>query len=194
MVRILSGDGVHVGGPPILDVLEFNGRKVVGWMPPNVRTSLQSLIDEFQVESVIEVGSFLGLSACWFAERVGSVVCVDHFAYKGTHWNTDINRAFGYEVTDDQYTLFLNATSGFDNISHYKMPSLKAAELDLEADLVYVDAGHEYADVQADVEAWTPHARKVICGDDNTTQWPSVGQYAEEIGANVEGRVWWKAL
>lgn len=185
---IRSGDGVHRSHPGYLDMEEHNGVKVLGWLTSDMKTTLTMLIDKFQVDSVIEVGSYLGLSAIFFAERVGEVVCVDRFdrPFRG--------RLVPPYVGDDHYSTFLRNTKPYPNIASYKMDSLEAAELDLQADLVYIDAGHEYDDVKSDVEAWTPHARKVICGDDNTEQWPSVQKYAREIDANTEERVWWKPV
>lgn len=187
-MTLLSGDGMHSSPLRLtLGVEEFRGRRVPGWMPTDVQHILSSLLDEFEVDSVIEVGSYLGFSACWFAERVSDVVCVDRF-------DRTIKPEAMMGATGDHYALFLHNTEAYPNITSYKMASLVAAELDLKADLVYIDAGHEYDDVKADVEAWTPHARKVICGDDNSPDWPGVQQYAREIDANVEGRVWWKSL
>lgn len=192
---LISGDRNHRSRAQAMRSEEHRGRIVIGYMNDDVRATLQTLIDRYKVKSVIEVGSFLGLSACWFAERVDSVVCVDVFSRKMSPAMWEImQRGSSDETLDSMYDVFLENTKAYPNITSYKMPSLEAAELDLEADLVYIDADHTYEGVTADIEAWTPHARKVICGDDNTTQWLSVQQAAREFGANVDERVWWKPV
>ena len=193
MVQILSGDGIHAGGRRLASV-EYRGRVVVGWMTDGMRDTLAMLIDRFQVSSVIEVGSFLGLSACWFAEHVEEVTCVDVFDKDmlGSVMRSAM-RSAPPETMDNMYDLFLANTAAYPNITSHKMPSLQAAaELDVVADLVYIDADHTYEAVKADVEAWTPHARRVVCGDDNIYQWLSVQQLAQEINADVTERIWWK--
>lgn len=172
-----------------------NGRVVYGYLTDGMRRQFTELIDRFQVRSVIEVGSFVGLTACWFAERVESVVTIDTF---------DIASCFPemldqmprehYEAAQNQYFTFLENTVAYPNIRGIKLPSLEAARLPIEADLVYIDANHNYEPARADYEAWLPHARKVICGDDNTRQWPSIQRLAREVGADTTGRIWWKAV
>lgn len=192
-MALLSGDGIHMSRP-LFDQAEHRGRTVLGYMNDGVRATLQMLVDKFQVQSVIEIGSFLGLSACWFAERVESVVCVDVF---DRNMSPAMYRAMTVKASEDtmdsMYDVFLANTKAYPNISSHKMPSLDAAKLDLEADLIYLDGDHTYPGVTADIEAWRPKAKKVLCGDDNTQQWPSVQQAARELGANVDERVWWLA-
>jgi len=191
---ILSGDGIHMSRPRF-DSAEHRGRLVLGYMNDNVRATLQQLIDRFQVKSVIEIGSFLGLSACWFAERVDEVVCIDVF---DRNMSPAMYRAMTVKASEDtmdsMYDVFKENTKAYPNISSYKMRSLQAAkEFDFEADLIYLDGDHTYEGVKADIDAWKPRAKKVLCGDDNTNQWPSVQQAARELGANVDERIWWKA-
>lgn len=194
-MTLLSGDGVHKSRPQF-DSAEHRGRTVYGYMNDGVRATLGTLIDKYKAKSVIEIGSFLGLSACWFAERVDSVVCVDVFNrnMSPAMWKAMTVKASD-ETLDTMYDLFLANTEAYPNITSHKMDSLTAAKtLDVVADLVYIDADHTYEGVTADIEAWTPHARKVVCGDDNTQQWPSVQQAAREYGANVDERIWWKPV
>lgn len=198
-MTLLSGDGVHSSRQLAADWRAYKhaGRSVVGYMTDDTRATLSMLIDKFRVESVIEIGSLFGLSACFFAEQVDEVTCVDTFTYGGGKiWPRDVLNTMDVELGPaDQYELFKRNTAAYPNVTSYKFDSLTAAdELDVTVDLVYIDADHTYEGVKADVEAWTPHARKVICGDDNTDKWPGVMRYAREIGANVEERIWWLSL
>lgn len=160
-------------------------------MSDGSRRRLASLIREHQVTSVIEVGSFVGLSACFFAERVDDVVCVDTF--DAVHEPT-FNPVGMHRVTD-QYQEFLRNTLAYPNIRSIALPSLEAARLPLEADLVYIDAAHTFEAVVADIEAWTPHARKVICGDDNRDPRFGVTEAITSLGIPDSGeRIWWQSL
>ncbi len=187
-MTILSGDGTHIsvdtGG---LNRMTFRGRRIIGWLPDTAQATLEMLIEKFKVRSIIEVGSFLGMSACFFAERVDEVVCVDRFDREISQFAAD---QMGIELAS-HHEMFLDNTAAYPNIESIKADSLVAAAMDLKADLVYIDAGHEYQEVKADVEAWTPHAGKVICGDDNQPNWPGVQRYAREIGADTSERIWW---
>lgn len=73
------------------------------------------------------------------------------------------------------------------------MDFLEAAELPIEADMVYIDGVQSYPAFKAIVDAWLPKARKVIAGDD--TQAKAVRRTAAEIGAErITERTWWKIL
>jgi hypothetical protein len=58
------------------------------------------------------------------------------------------------------------------------MTSSAAAELlksnHVLVDMVYIDAGHRYRDVLADLQDWYPIVTKVVVGDDYSPVWPGV--------------------
>lgn len=180
----------------------FRGRKVVGFIQEPQFERLAWIIDEYQVDSVIEVGSFVGLSTCFFAERVGSVVAVDTFnAASAADPTLDpFVRSYHRDAYRNQYFTFLQNTIAYPNIRGIRLPSLEAAKLDIEADMVYIDASHTYEAAKADIEAWLPHARKVIAGDDNLDTSKKRSHYGvqramAELGIPDSGeRTWWKPL
>ncbi len=167
------------------------GRTVVGYMSEQSQWRLDRLITDYQVETVIEVGTFVGLSACFFAERVNQVVCVDTFdAINSATFNP-----VGVHIIDNQYRTFLENTVAYPNIRHIVLPSLEAATLPLGADMVYIDADHTTIATIADVEAWTPHALMLICGDDNGDPRFGVSQAIASLGISDSGeRIWWQSL
>lgn len=165
-----------------------------GWFPDVNRTILAGLIERHRVRTVIEVGAFVGLATCWFAQRVDTVWAVDRFDAEVTcadYLTTDALR----EAAADQYATFCRNTAGHGNVKTVVGDSLWAARLPIDADLVYIDASHRYQDVKADIAAWAPHARAVLCGDDNTRAWPGVRRAVAELeGADRSGRVWFKEM
>ncbi len=167
------------------------GRTVVGYVSEQSRFRLDQLIDEYDIRSVIEVGTFVGLSACFFAERVDQVVCVDTFdAVNSATFNP-----VGVHIIENQYRTFLENTVAYPNIRHIVAPSLTAATLPFTADMVYLDADHTSDAVIADIEAWTPHARKVVCGDDNGDPRFGVTEALTSLRIPDSGeRIWWQPL
>lgn len=174
-----------------IDVAEFAGRQVVGFMTDETLARLDWLITEYEVKTVIELGAFVGLSTCFMAERVDHVWTVDNFDVRSQDYPSylrDIHEA----AADDQYKTFLENTLPYRNITGIRMDFLEAAELPLEADMVYIDGVQSYPAFKRIVEAWMPKARKVIAGDD--TQAKAVYRTVREIGVKPTERTWWKVL
>jgi predicted O-methyltransferase YrrM len=173
-------------------VAEFNGRKVVGFMSQGIFDRLDQLVTDHQVKTVVELGSFVGLSTCFLAERVERVITVDNFNVRAQDYKNYL-RPIHEHAADDQYAEFLRNTLSYPNITGLRMDFLEAARLGFEADMVYIDGVQSYPAFKAIVEAWLPLARKVIAGDD--TQSKIVRRVAEEIGAEpITERTWWKIL
>ncbi len=168
-----------------------HGRTVVGYMSQQSRWRLDQLITDYKISSVIEVGSFVGMSACFFAERVDQVTCVDTFDAVGSATFNPV----GVHIIENQYRTFLENTVAYPHIRSIVLPSLEAATLPLSADMVYIDADHTYNAVVADILAWKDHARKLICGDDNGDKRFGVSQAINTLAIPDSGeRIWWKSL
>ena len=74
-----------------------------------------------------------------------------------------------------------------------KMDSSKSAEILPDSDVVFVDAGHNYEQVSADIAAWKPKCRR-LCGHDfNRHGWPDVVRAVREHVPdfqNPTGSIW----
>jgi hypothetical protein len=54
-----------------------------------------------------------------------------------------------------------------------------------DVDMVLLDGDHEYEGVVADIEAWLPKARKLLCGHDyGHPDYPGVARAVDEIFAD----------
>jgi len=134
----------------------------------------------------VEVGSWLGRSAAFMAvEIINSKKkikfdCVDL-------WN-----GIGAEKEYDQFDkikpiLYDIFSKNLESVKDYYTPikeySDKAAELykNKSLDFVFIDAGHEYEFIHADIKAWLPKVKKggVIAGHDIYA--PGVKRAAEEL-------------
>jgi hypothetical protein len=159
----------------VSEVLPFND---FGWYLNG--TVLESLIKRHRINTVIEVGSFLGKSTRHIAKclpKNGKVYAVDH-------WEGSIEHQAGGTASnfpgslDQLYQQFLSNVihEGLtDKIIPIREPSLVAAQdASLKADLIYIDAAHDTESVYQDLSAWYPHLNKrgILVGDD--WGWPSV--------------------
>lgn len=174
-----------------IDVMEFRGRQVVGFMTDHTLRRLDRLIRENNVRTVVELGAFVGLSTCFLAERVERVITIDNFNVEAQDYPKYL-RPIHEPAAEDQYAEFLRNTLAYPNITGIRMDFLEAASLPLEADMVYIDGVQSYPAFKRIVNAWLPKARKVIAGDD--TQAKAVRRTVEELGVKVTERTWWKVL
>lgn len=152
--------------------------EIFGWFDYQNRGTLKRLIEKHHINTAIEVGSFLGLSSVWLAERVDGLTCVDRFVRWeelgiGMDGVPNTQSIFGdferHGIPLDFYGVFLKNIDDAGvagKITSYKMDSITAAPWVGPADLVYIDADHSYEGCKADIQAYLPKATKVICGDD----------------------------
>lgn len=159
---------------------------------------LKNLLNVKPAKIVIEVGCWLGASTRFLASTIpadGVVYAVDNWIPTEIHYINDSRLPFLYQ-------LFLS------NVKHVKlthkiipvrMDSLEAAQaLNVQADLIYIDANHSTAAVYKDIIAWSSHLAKdgIICGDD-WESWESVKkgviQAAEKLNKDIgtSGNCWW---
>lgn len=96
------------------------------------------------------------------------------------------------------YNQFMENMKGFNNLKVCRMSSLEAAEKfpDKSFDMTFVDGGHTKKEVKADIRAWLPKTRKLICGHDYSDVWPDVKRAVDEEMGPVEvcDSIWFKYL
>lgn len=141
--------------------LKYNN-KITGW---SSKAEMNWLYEQAEkMETIVEVGSWKGksthalLSAC-----KGTVWAIDH--WKGSvGWESGQSEA----KYSDVHKVFLENVGHFKNLKVLKMPSLEGAKQfkDKSVDMVFIDGGHDYKEVKADIEAWLPKTKKLLCGHD----------------------------
>lgn len=112
---------------------------------------------------LLEVGSYKGDSAQMFASAFRRVTCID--AWDQALFNVPGESAAEAEAEFDR------VTAALANVRKIKSTSLAAAGRYADpVDVLYVDAGHDYESVNADLGAWASRPQLFVCGHD---YWPS---------------------
>jgi hypothetical protein len=141
------------------------------------------LLDILKPQTIIEVGSWKGHSANTMADKLkalgiaGKIICVDTFLGSQEHFS-DPGYLKELYIEDGRPTVFERfmantlARGNQDIILPFPLPAATAAvvmsNFGFKADLVYIDAGHEYADVTSDITSFWPLLSEggVMFGDD----------------------------
>lgn len=130
----------------------------------NQLKGLKMLIDEYVDgdTTMVEVGSFSGVSSELFALHCKQLYCIDSW---DPYW----------EIKDKQRIEFAEYSfdkmnKNYSNISKIKKNSIDASGdfEDGSLDLVYIDAAHDYDSVRQDILTWLPKIKKggFIAGHD----------------------------
>lgn len=141
------------------------------------------IIKETRPELIVEIGSWKGHSANYMADacrREGlktKIVCVDTFSGSSEHWHDpgmrqELFLKNGRPTILERFMGNTVARGNTDYIFPLPVDGATAADLfrayEAKADLIFVDAGHQYEMVLNDIRAWWPHLseRGVMFGDD----------------------------
>ena len=148
------------------------GMQIWGWMGPHQLDWLGA--QAAQMKSVVEVGSLRGRSAfALLTACPGLVYCIDPWP------------------KDSDYESFMRECGPFPNLVAIRRKSPEAAALVPDVDMVFLDGDHEYEAVVADITAWLPKTRKLLCGHDyNVAEFPDVAKAVDEtLGDRVTSAV-----
>lgn len=168
------------------EVIVSGAVKIEGWMSEQELRWLANVARAS--ESVTEIGCWRGrstfalLSAC-----KGTVTAVDHWE-GGKHEPSHIQEEARKE---DLHAAFLSNVGHFSNLRVIKAASVDAAPKVQESDVIFIDGGHAYDEVRADIRAWRPKARRLLAGHDH--DWPEVARAVKDELGPVEhgpGSIW----
>lgn len=164
---------------------------IEGWM---LKEELNWLyLTAQRMKNIVEIGSWKGKSThALLSGCKGTVWAIDHFKGSETEKDAAHRGAMGADIYDE----FLENVGQFKNLRVLRMSSGEAAEKfkNKSVDMVFIDAGHTYKEVMADIEAWLPKTRKLICGHDYN--WQGVRQAVDDRLESVETfqTIWIKYL
>lgn len=164
---------------------------IEGWMFPDELECLSMWAS--QCQTIVEVGSWKGRSTYALCKgTAGGVTAVDTF--RGTPGEPEhvqkVAAAGGSTLGE-----FERNTEGCENLSVWETGSVQAALHCGSVDMVFIDGGHSYEQVLADLKAWLPKVKHkgLICGHD--FDHPRVAKAVREVLGEVErgaGSLWFK--
>lgn len=169
------------------------------------------LIQRVRPRSIIEVGSWTGRSANYFAEACRSqglaplIVCVDTFLGSTEHWTIPdfrkaLDRKNGRPTLLEHLQANTIARGNTDMVFPFPIDSVSGShvmrETGFRADLIFIDAAHGYETVKTDVLSYWPlvSERGAMFGADYQygPLARAVHECASQVGAQVltAGRYW----
>jgi hypothetical protein len=143
------------------------GMAIWGWMSPAELYWLHGVAQT--AGSVAEIGCLHGRSAYALLDGCpGMVYCIDP-------WD---------DAADASYPSFLSACGHFANLVAVRGHSPAAAALVPDVDVTFIDGAHSFPAVLADIAAWLPKTRRLICGHDYQNAdagYPGVGEAVRAV-------------
>lgn len=176
-----------------------------GWLNVSNLEKIPHLLKQCKAKTVVELGSWLGKFTEHMAKHLkedGKIYAVD--VWVETPECTQAMQKSSEELADFYDNLYNQFLSNMIHVGIHnkvipiRMTTLQAASfLNINPDLVYVDASHKEEDVYNDIKAWYPKlvSGGIMCGDD--WGWPTVRQgvikIANKLNCQIysEGNIWW---
>jgi len=174
---------------------QYPANKIDGWMTFEELTWIYETAKRHY--KIAELGSWKGRSThAWASGTRGTITAID--TWQGSDFVLDdTNRLAKLE---DVFKVFKDNLKEFSNVVVNRKRGMDAVKdyEDKSFDVVFIDAGHTYEDVKADIEAWLPKAKMVLCGHDYLPDvWMGVIQAVDEKFGKpdgVAGSIWYKYL
>jgi predicted O-methyltransferase YrrM len=165
---------------------------IQGWMDINAGGAMYHCVrDYIPIPLVVELGSWKGKSTAWIAQALvdrggGKVVAVDTWAgtaAEGGHFK--LLEGYGPDQLYEEFLANMVRLGLRDTVEPWRMSTVEAAGKwphGQRIGLLYIDASHEYRDVRADFELWSPHVETggFIVFDDVPT-WKGPTQLVTEL-------------
>jgi hypothetical protein len=128
--------------------------------------------------SLLEIGSWVGVSTELFAKYFRKVVAVDPWSK-----TVGINTQYNMRQVEKEFD---NRIKIYDNVEKMKMTSKKFAEFSKKEyvrcfDVIYIDGAHDYKNVYQDIKLWKDRCKYFICGHDFYDKFPGVKKAVREL-------------
>ena len=162
---------IQASPSPLYDNVQLLPFDPQGWYSNEKK--IAELFAKYHPKIVIEVGCWAGAST----RHMASLLPSEGIVYAVNHWLGSIEHQPGQHswspVLPNIYHLFLSNTIHAkltDKIFPIRMDSITASKYlsEIRADVIYIDASHDFASVYADLNAWYPLVKGhgILCGDD----------------------------
>lgn len=181
-------------------IVQQEAKPAQGWTTDYYpRAVKEFLLTKSHPVVIVEVGTWLGASAIQVANiirdlgRNDVIICVDTWLGSPEHF-LGMPKKNGYPQIYSQFLQNVVNHGHTSRIMPLALPSLQAIHILNPmlssiggADLIYIDAAHEYFPVYLDIKTYWPllKAGGRMLGDDYTDSWPgvkqAVNQFANEI-------------
>jgi len=178
--------------PEVYEQIEPLPLLIRGWV--RHEQIFDALLAERQFNTVVEVGVWFGYLTTYLAPKLPKTsryFAIDH--WKGSEEHQTGTEQGYLKNLFQQFLSNMIHTGLQDKVIPVRLSSIVAAkkfkELNIKADLIYLDAAHDYASVLQDLYVWSPLLAEqgVLCGDDWT--WESVRlavqYFAEKQGFTI---------
>lgn len=174
-----------------------------GWNDKN--PILSDIIGKLRPQRIIEVGTWKGASAIAMArarlrhDTDFEMICVDTWLGAPEFWTntSDPQRYLSLQLQNGYPTVYYTFLNNMlcDGLQPYVTPFPATSFVaqrwfgakQLQADMIYIDAAHEYEEVAADIRNWWKILRPggIMIGDDYQTVWPGVIRAVEEAADTI---------
>ncbi len=171
-----------------------------GWFQSQNKINLELFIDKLKPKKVVEVGSWLGVSAIFMAELLdedSKIYCVDPWIpYPEMDDMPELQERL--KIAYEQFLSNCIHKKVTDKVVPMRMTSLEAHNFfEADIDLVYIDGSHSEENVTLDIKKWYKKLKSggIICGDDfpHPSVKAAVEKVAIELGQKINNanRFWW---
>jgi hypothetical protein len=202
-----------------LDITDYTP-DIHGWMDTGFSDIISKIVDERDrndMITVIEVGSWKGKSCVTIAEtlkRLGfiniRIIAIDTWLGAPEFWTWGIDdptRGKSLNINNGYPNVFYTFTKNIKYFNHddivapFPISSAQGVEVlkhhNILADIIYVDASHEYEPVKQDILSYWQLLKTggTMIGDDYQRDWPGVMKAVDELSnlygeAEISGVVW----
>lgn len=189
-----------------------------GWMQEDFISIFKNAIrnrNPLDNLTIIEVGTWKGLSASSMATILKDsnftnfkIICVDTWLGAPEFWTwglDDPTRGLSLKLVNGWPNAFTTFTKNMKKLGHdnviipLPLSSVQAADVltyyKITADIIYIDAAHEYMAVKKDIDSYVPLLKNdgILIGDDYCDYWAGVKRAVNESFKTpiIEGSIWY---
>jgi len=170
--------------------IEHNYQSIEGWF--NMEDQYLELLANTPENGIfVELGAYKGKSTSFIVtEMINRGRNINFYTadtFEGNSGSTDLKEVEAYKQVNvsKMYEEYLNNTehlkSYFNTVVNYSHQVADSFN-DNSVDCIFIDAGHSYKAVKADIQAWLPKMKdgSIMSGHDYTA-WKGVGEAVNEL-------------